>query len=108
MSRFETDDIYIVAEIGQNHNGDLDIAKMLIDEAYNAGASAIKSAKRDLTCEMTTLAFNNKYESENSFGETYGDHREFLELPPWEAGHHFFLQIYEQHLIWQWHPLPLF
>ena len=53
---------------------------MLIDEAYNAGASAIKSAKRDLTCEMTTLAFNNKYESDNSFGETYGEHREILEL----------------------------
>jgi len=80
MNRFETDDIYIVAEIGQNHNGDLDIAKMLIDEAYNAGASAVKSAKRDLTCEMTTLAFNSKYESENSFGDTYGDHRQFLEL----------------------------
>lgn len=80
MKRFETDDVYIVAEIGQNHNGDLDIAKMLIDEAYNAGCSAVKSAKRDLTCEMTTLAFNSKYESENAFGETYGDHRQFLEL----------------------------
>ena len=80
MNRFETDDIYIVAEIGQNHNGDLDIAKMLIDEAYEAGASAVKSAKRDLTCEMTTLAFNSKYDSDNSFGDTYGDHRQFLEL----------------------------
>ena len=80
MNRFETDDIYIVAEIGQNHNGDLDIAKMLIDEAYNAGCSAVKSAKRDLGCEMTTLAFTSKYDSENSFGDTYGAHRQFLEL----------------------------
>jgi len=80
MNRFETDDIYIVAEIGQNHNGDLDIAKMLIDEAYDAGASAVKSAKRDLTCELTTLAFGKLYENDNSFGETYGDHRQFLEL----------------------------
>jgi len=80
MSRFETDDIYIVAEIGQNHNGDLDLAKMLIDEAYNAGASAVKSAKRDLTCEMTTLAFNTVYDNENSFGANYGSHRKFLEL----------------------------
>ena len=80
MNRFETDDVYIVAEIGQNHNGDLDVAKMLIDDAYEAGCSAVKSAKRDLTCEMTTLAFNTVYESENSFGNTYGDHRDFLEL----------------------------
>jgi len=80
MNRFETDDVYIVAEIGQNHNGKLEIAKMLIDDAYNAGCSAVKSAKRDLTCEMTTLAFKSEYESDNSFGETYGDHREFLEL----------------------------
>ncbi len=80
MNRFKTDDVYIVAEIGQNHNGDLELAKQLIDEAYAAGASAVKSAKRDLSHELTTEAYNRPYNSPNSFGKTYGEHRKFLEL----------------------------
>lgn len=36
---------YIVAEIGVNHNGDMDLVKKLIDEAYNAGVDAIKFQK---------------------------------------------------------------
>ncbi len=80
MSRFETDDIYIVAEIGQNHNGELELAKNLIEEAYLSGCSAVKSAKRDLTCELTAESFNRPYNGPNSFGKLYGDHRSFLEL----------------------------
>ena len=37
---------YIIAEIGINHNGSLDIAKKLIDEAVTAKASAVKFQKR--------------------------------------------------------------
>ena len=37
---------YIIAEIGINHNGSLDIAKKLIDEAADAGCSAVKFQKR--------------------------------------------------------------
>jgi N-acetylneuraminate synthase len=39
---------YIIAEIGINHNGDLDIAKKLIDLAVQAGANAVKFQKRTL------------------------------------------------------------
>lgn len=80
MNRFETDDIYIVAEIGQNHNGDMEIAKALIDDAYSAGCSAVKSAKRDLNCELSVKAYNRPYNSPNAFKDTYGRHRDFLEL----------------------------
>jgi len=37
---------YIVAEVGINHNGDLDVAKRLIDVAVNAGCDAVKFQKR--------------------------------------------------------------
>ena len=37
---------YVIAEIGLNHNGDLDIAKQLIDAAKNAGCDAVKFQKR--------------------------------------------------------------
>jgi sialic acid synthase len=80
VNRYEIDEVYIVAEIGQNHNGDINIAKALIDDAAEAGCSAVKSAKRDLSCELSKEAYNRPYNSPNSFGKTYGQHREFLEL----------------------------
>lgn len=71
---------YIVAEIGQNHNGDMDIAKELIEMARESGCNAVKTAKRSLICELTPEEYNRPYNSPNSFGKTYGEHRKFLEL----------------------------
>lgn len=71
---------YIVAEIGQNHNGDIMIAKKLIDMSAQCGADAVKFQKRDMSCELTSEAFNNPYDNPNSFGKTYGEHRTFLEF----------------------------
>ena len=71
---------FIVAEIGQNHNGDMDIAKKLIDMAARCGANAVKFQKRDIKDEFTPEAYNAPYTGPNSFGKTYGEHREFLEL----------------------------
>ena len=39
---------YIIAEIGINHNGNLILAKKLIDAAVSSGADAVKFQKRDL------------------------------------------------------------
>ncbi len=39
---------YVVAEIGINHNGDLNIAKKLIDAATDAGCDAVKFQKRTI------------------------------------------------------------
>ena len=71
---------YIIAEIGQNHNGSMEIAKSLIDMAKRCGANAVKFQKRDIDSELTTEAYNKIYDNPNSFGKTYGEHRRFLEL----------------------------
>lgn len=71
---------YIVAEIGQNHNGDIRIAKKLIEMAARCGADAVKFQKRDIGSELTAAMYNKPYDNPNSFGRTYGEHREFLEL----------------------------
>jgi N-acetylneuraminate synthase len=39
---------FLIAEIGINHNGDINIAKKLIDEAIMAGFDAVKFQKRDI------------------------------------------------------------
>lgn len=71
---------YLIAEIGQNHNGDINNAKKLIDMAVRCGANAVKFQKRDIPSELTKEAFDKPYDNPNSFGKTYGEHRLFLEL----------------------------
>lgn len=71
---------FVIAEVGHNHQGDLDTCKELIKAAADAGASAVKLQKRDNKSLYTPEAFNAPYESENAFGRTYGEHREFLEF----------------------------
>lgn len=72
--------VYIIAEIGQNHNGDVANAKRLIDMAVRCGANAVKFQKREIANELTKEAFDKPYDNPNSFGKTYGEHRMFLEL----------------------------
>lgn len=76
---------YVVAEIGQNHNGSMQNAKKLIDMAARCKASAVKFQKRDIDSELSREAFEKPYDNPNSFGKTYGEHREFLEFD--EAEH---------------------
>ncbi|NLX67776.1 MAG: shikimate dehydrogenase [Bacteroidales bacterium] len=82
---------YIIGEIGQNHNGSVDIAKLIVDlvsrpvkeEVFNIDLKpmdAVKLTKRDLKEELSVSQMNQPYNSPHSFGRTYGDHRAFLEL----------------------------
>lgn len=82
---------YIIGEIGQNHNGEVEIAKKLIDVVtepvidYLFGQklmpmNAIKMTRRDLNEELSASEMMRPYENPNSFGKTYGEHRAFLEL----------------------------
>src|SRR5512145_769085 len=71
---------YVIAEIGHNHQGSLDKARELFREAKLAGAHAVKLQKRDNRGLYTRAAFEKPYDNENSFGSTYGEHREFLEF----------------------------
>ena len=76
---------FVIAEIGQNHNGQIGMAKRLIDMAARCGCDAVKFQKRDLQWELTKEVYNKPYDNPNSFADTYGKHREFLELD--EAQH---------------------
>jgi sialic acid synthase len=71
---------FVIAEIGHNHKGSVEIAKELFFSAKSCGADAVKLQKRS-NLDLYTKDFYNKiYESENSYGKTYGQHREFLEF----------------------------
>ncbi len=88
ITRGET---YIIGEIGQNHNGSVDIAKLIVElvsrpvkeEYFNLDfkpMNAVKMTKRDLNEELTQTSMNRIYDTPNSFGHTYGEHRAYLEL----------------------------
>ena len=71
---------FIIAEIGNNHQGDIGTCKEMFKAAKEAGASAVKLQKRDNLGLYTKTIYNKPYDNENSYGETYGEHREFLEF----------------------------
>jgi sialic acid synthase len=73
-------DCYVIAEIGNNHQGDLEQAKQLITAASECGADAVKLQKRSNRSLYTREFFDQPYDNEFSFGRTYGEHREALEL----------------------------
>ena len=70
--------VYIIAEIGINHNGDLNIAKKLIDAAVLAGCDAVKFQKR--TIEVVYTPEELAKPRENPFGPTNGDLKRGLEF----------------------------
>ncbi len=69
---------YVVAEIGINHNGDLDLARRLIDAAAAAGSDAVKFQKRTVDAVYTREELTQSRES--PFGVTNGDLKRGLEL----------------------------
>ena len=73
-------DCYVIAEIGHNHQGDLEKARQLFRSARECGVQAVKLQKRDNRSLYTAEMYQRAYDHENSFGRTYGEHREFLEF----------------------------
>ena len=71
---------FIIAEIGINHQGDVNIAQDLIQKAKECGADAVKFQKRSLTRILTKAGLDMAYDNRNSFGKTYGEHKKALEL----------------------------
>jgi N-acetylneuraminate synthase len=69
---------YVIAEIGINHNGDINIAKKLIEVACNAGCNAVKFQKR--TVDVVYSADELARPRESPFGETNGDLKRGLEF----------------------------
>lgn len=70
--------VFVIAEIGINHNGDLDIAKKLIDIARSAGCDAVKFQKRTVEAVYTKEELERP--RENPFGTTNGDLKRGLEF----------------------------
>ena len=70
-----------IAEIGCNHKGDINTAKELILLAKDCGADVAKFQKRNSKELLPEEQYNNPHPNPiNSYGETYGQHREFLEF----------------------------
>ena len=72
---------FVIAEAGVNHNGDPALAHRLVDVAVRAGADAVKFQKRSIEDILIRAAREAPYVRPQSFGLTYGEHREKLELP---------------------------
>ena len=79
--KFDYKEPKVIAEIGCNHMGQMDIAKELIDLAKQSGAKYVKFQKRNNKELLTEEQYNAPHPvPENSYGDTYGAHREFLEF----------------------------
>ena len=73
-------DVYVIAEIGHNHQGDILKAKELFSQAKICGANAVKLQKRNNKELYVKSFYDLPYDNPNSYGKTYGEHREALEF----------------------------
>ncbi|MCR4324864.1 MAG: N-acetylneuraminate synthase family protein [Candidatus Curtissbacteria bacterium] len=73
-------DCFVVAEIGNNHQGDIETCERMFEMAKFCGVDAVKLQKRNNRFLYTQKFFNSPYNSENAFGPTYGLHRQALEF----------------------------
>ena len=71
---------FIIAEIGNNHNGNFELALELIKKAKECGVDAVKFQVKDIESSFSKELLDRPYENENSFGRTYREHKEALEF----------------------------
>ncbi len=82
MGLEKNNEILVIAEVGQNHQGDLEKALEYIRVFAAEGADVIKFQTRNNRFLFSEDAYNKEYNSENAFADYYGEHREKLELKP--------------------------
>jgi N-acetylneuraminate synthase/sialic acid synthase len=73
-------DCFVIAEVGHNHQGSVEMCKEIFKAAKTSGATAVKLQKRDNKSLYTASFYDTPYNSENAYGPTYGLHREALEF----------------------------
>jgi N-acetylneuraminate synthase/sialic acid synthase len=76
----DSSDCYVIAEVGHNHQGSVEKCKELFRVAKECEVDAVKLQKRDNRALYTRAMYDKPYDNENSFGATYGEHREALEF----------------------------
>lgn len=82
LRKNDINEVFIIAEVGQNHQGDFDRAREFIRVFAMAGADCIKFQTRNNKYLFSKDAYEAEYANENAFAPTYGEHREKLELKP--------------------------
>lgn len=80
IEKYGNNGVFTIAEIGNNHMGDIEIAKQMIIAASQSGASAVKFQKRANKNLFQDSYAKTPYIGKNSFGSTYIEHRNKLEL----------------------------
>ena len=71
----------VIAEIGCNHKGEMEIARQLLKVAADSGVEVAKFQKRNNKELLTKEQYNTPHPNPiNSYGDSYGEHREFLEF----------------------------
>lgn len=79
--KFDYQEPKVIAEIGCNHMGKIELAKELINLAKESGANYVKFQKRNNKELLTEEQYNAPHPNpHNSYGDTYGAHREYLEF----------------------------
>jgi len=71
---------FVIAEIGHNHQGSVEQARAMFLAAKESGANAVKLQKRNNRTLFVKELYDQPYDNENSYGATYGEHREALEF----------------------------
>ncbi len=76
----ESEEPYVIAEIGINHNGSFELCKKMIAAAALTGVDAVKMQKRTIEEMYTKDALETPYMKPYAFGKTYGEHKHALEF----------------------------
>ena len=71
---------FIIAEIGNNHNGNLDLAKEMLKICKKINVDAVKFQVKDIETAFPKELLDKPYTGPNSFGKTYREHKEALEF----------------------------
>ena len=70
---------FVIAEIGNNHNGDIELAKKMIKICKGIDVDAVKFQVKDIETAFPKELLDKPYEGPNSFGKTYREHKQALE-----------------------------
>jgi len=76
----ENEPPFVIAEIGNNHNGDFNMAFKLIKIAKEIGVDAVKFQVKNIEKSFSKELLDSSYVNENSFGKTYREHKQVLEF----------------------------